>query len=748
MSFSSRHKNLPSSQSPRTRSHEQQMVSPSHHNTRLSSQNHARNHAASSSHSTDCNRGINGSHHRSSHNGIVNSTDKSSINCKSYTPLTVTLPNGCSSRMSVDSSENSINSFDTANPLSSPQPTFNGLIQISAPAAAANSSSVSSPSVYKSTNGHASTSKCSRNLANETAESTVEQVESSVNLDNLLQQFEKPTSIYRYLAALRKAKISLPIFLQRNLSYMKERGTKKASFKRCRRIDDIVNKLTKELKSKKRQPFAPISIKLYFLDDRLLAANFNGNSKPSSTATVTVEIIHKFTSGPDEHCILCDGHTLPLKSPNVPSSPSTVTRVNTRNDNSRIIMPTINISKDDFPLDHPNYIKSHVVFTVKVKSCSSNNPSPNTRSSSSNASNSNTLSPRDSDSKKRKRSLALSPSSSNGMSQLTSPRRDSSSSVTCTFSAEVPVINEHHQLALPTGNYELPMYRSSKNSSSSITNGTNRIHYGSENFDCETKLHFECIQGKTSASPAAQKSPTNRSCKSSPVSPCVSGKKIDSQQSVHLNGNTSSNDKPAVKIIYRFFVNQTNFQGTESYTNLSCPWCHISCCKLKQLAAHLKNCHERFNFRVRSESKSHPKMLEAIVDVVPNDSYDGSYSGNPYELSFSSTVGFAFARNGPLRRNPTTTLLVNKRGKCDFNDPNKRDSYEDLYDADIDTCRPTVFGHDRLYYHSHTCLPIRPQDMDDDSESEADPEWMRKRTQQVSFFASFLLSLETCICYS
>ena len=735
MSFSSRHKNLPSAQSPRTRSQEHQMVSPSHHNTRFSSQNHARNHAASSLHSPDSSRGINGTHHRSSQNGTAHSTDKSSVNCKNYTPLTVTLPNGCSSRMSVDSSENSINSFDTANPMSSPQPTFNGLIQISAPAATANSSTVSSPAVYKSTNGHASVGKCSRNLANETAESTVEQVESSVNLDNLLQQFEKPTSIYRYLAALRKAKISLPIFLQRNLSYMKERGTRKASSrKRCRRIIDIADKLSKELKSKKRQPFTPLSIKLYFIDDRLFAANFNGNSKPSTTATVTVEVIHKFTSGPDDHCILSDGLPLPLKSPNVPTSPSTATRVNTRNDNSRIVMPTINISKDEFPFDHPNYIKSHLAFTVRVKSSSNSNASPNTRSSNSNASNSNSLSPRDTvDCKKRKRSLALSPSPSNGLGQMTSPRRDSTSSVTYTFSAEVPVINEHHQLALPTGNYELPMHKSSKSFSSSLTNGTNRIHYGNENFDCETKLHFECIQGK-GVSLTSQKSPTNRSSKSQPVSPCVMNVKKCDNSGHQVNGMSSmSGEKTsAVKIVYRFFVDQTNFQGTESYTNLRCPWCHISCCTLKQLAAHLKNCHERFNFRVRSESKCHPKMLEAIVDVVPNDSYDGSYSGNPYELSFSSTVGFAFARNGPLRRNPTTTLLVNKRGKCDFNDPNKRDSYEDLYDADIDTCRPTVFGHDRLYYHSHTCLPIRPQDMDDDSESESDPEWMRKRTQQVS----------------
>lgn len=38
----------------------------------------------------------------------------------------------------------------------------------------------------------------------------------------------------------------------------------------------------------------------------------------------------------------------------------------------------------------------------------------------------------------------------------------------------------------------------------------------------------------------------------------------------------------------------------------------------------------------------------------------------------------------------------------------------------------TESGHNRLYFHSDTCLPLRPQEMEVDSEDEKDPEWLRE----------------------
>ena len=36
-----------------------------------------------------------------------------------------------------------------------------------------------------------------------------------------------------------------------------------------------------------------------------------------------------------------------------------------------------------------------------------------------------------------------------------------------------------------------------------------------------------------------------------------------------------------------------------------------------------------------------------------------------------------------------------------------------------------------LYFHSSTCQPVRPCEIDIDSEDENDPEWLRQKTQQV-----------------
>ena len=54
--------------------------------------------------------------------------------------------------------------------------------------------------------------------------------------------------------------------------------------------------------------------------------------------------------------------------------------------------------------------------------------------------------------------------------------------------------------------------------------------------------------------------------------------------------------------------------------------------------------------------KDHPKG--GRIDVSINDSYDGSYVGNPQDLH--SHIGYAFSRNGPVRRMSVTHLLVSR----------------------------------------------------------------------------------------
>lgn len=52
----------------------------------------------------------------------------------------------------------------------------------------------------------------------------------------------------------------------------------------------------------------------------------------------------------------------------------------------------------------------------------------------------------------------------------------------------------------------------------------------------------------------------------------------------------------------------------------------------------------------------HPKGVR--IDVTINERYDGSYAGNPQNLYSNVDIGYAFRRNGPVRRTPVTQVLV------------------------------------------------------------------------------------------
>lgn len=178
-----------------------------------------------------------------------------------------------------------------------------------------------------------------------------------------------------------------------------------------------------------------------------------------------------------------------------------------------------------------------------------------------------------------------------------------------------------------------------------------------------------------------------------------------------------------IRIIYRFSYNIYEAQTTIGKSNFCCPWCSLNCMSFKPLKMHLIHCHSRFNFKMSTETNG--TKYEAKVDVTPNEGFDGSYAGNPHHL-VQPELGLFFARNGPTRRNSVTLILVSKKGQEFRNE--EYDSENEEGEAFI------TQGHDRLYYHTKTCLPIRPQEMDYDSESENDPLWMRTKTQLVSRF--------------
>uniref|UniRef100_A0A674B7N1 SUZ12 polycomb repressive complex 2 subunit n=1 Tax=Salmo trutta TaxID=8032 RepID=A0A674B7N1_SALTR len=152
--------------------------------------------------------------------------------------------------------------------------------------------------------------------------------------------------------------------------------------------------------------------------------------------------------------------------------------------------------------------------------------------------------------------------------------------------------------------------------------------------------------------------------------------------------------------------------------DLHCPWCTLNCRRLYSLLKHLKLAHSRFIFNY----VPHPKG--ARIDVSINERYDGAYAGNPQDIH--SQPGFAFSRNGPVKRSPVTHILVCRPKRvlppslCEFLEADGEGGEGDQ--------QRIIPGHNRLYFRSDSCTPKTPQEVDHDSEDETDPFWLRERT--------------------
>uniref|UniRef100_A0A673I733 Polycomb protein suz12-A n=1 Tax=Sinocyclocheilus rhinocerous TaxID=307959 RepID=A0A673I733_9TELE len=171
-----------------------------------------------------------------------------------------------------------------------------------------------------------------------------------------------------------------------------------------------------------------------------------------------------------------------------------------------------------------------------------------------------------------------------------------------------------------------------------------------------------------------------------------------------------------LRVYYQFLYNNNTQQQTEARDDLHCPWCTLNCRKLYSLLKHLKLSHSRFIFNY----VPHPKG--ARIDVSINECYDGSYVGNPQDIHCQP--GFAFSRNGPVKRTPVTHFLVcrPKRSKPSLSE------FLEPEDGEQEQQQTYISSHNRLYFHSDSCMPLRPQEMDEDSEDERDPAWLREKT--------------------
>ncbi|UYV77044.1 SUZ12 [Cordylochernes scorpioides] len=175
------------------------------------------------------------------------------------------------------------------------------------------------------------------------------------------------------------------------------------------------------------------------------------------------------------------------------------------------------------------------------------------------------------------------------------------------------------------------------------------------------------------------------------------------------------------RIFYQFVYNNNTRQQTEAREDLRCPWCSLNCLELYCLLKHLKLCHSRFHFNY----VPHPKG--ARIDVSINEGYDGSYVGNPHDLHCHT--GFTYTRSGPVRRMAVTYVLVCRPKRL----PPSLSEFLESEDVEVTTAgsRAYVCGHNRLYFHTGTCLPVQPHELEMDSEAETAPEWLCFKTQQM-----------------
>lgn len=167
---------------------------------------------------------------------------------------------------------------------------------------------------------------------------------------------------------------------------------------------------------------------------------------------------------------------------------------------------------------------------------------------------------------------------------------------------------------------------------------------------------------------------------------------------------------------YCFIYNNNTRQQTQACDFYTCPWCKLNCMVLYSLLKHLKLCHARFSFTYVPSSGPRTR-----IDVCINELYDGSYTGSPHDLVSG------VSRAGPVRRTVVTRILVCRPRR-------KKPSLSEFLEVDeneLNSQRPYITGHNRLYYHATTWLPAQPKELDVDSEDETGPPWLQQKTQMM-----------------
>lgn len=544
--------------------------------------------------------------------------------------------------------------------------------------------------------GNRSAGSCSISLAMVPAKKAkMEQLQADHEL--FLQAFEKPTQIYRFL---RTRNLIAPIFLHRTLTYMSHRNSRTNFRRKAFKVDELLSKVEK-MKGEQESQCVSSHLQLMF------TGFFHKIDKPSHNSEneqhfVTLEVLLVKLCHKKRKDVSCPIKQVPTGKKQVPLNPD-------HNQTKPGSFPTLAVSSNEFEASNSHMVKSYsLLFRVTRQG--------------------------------RRDLNGLTNGETNENIELTEEipvRRKRNSSIRedgeKTYVAQMTVFDKNRRLQLLDGEYEVAMQEmeecpvSKKRATwETILDGKRLPPF--ETFSQGPTLQFTLRwTGDTndkSTAPVAKplatrNSDTMQENKPNSIKPTQTIAVKDSVSTDLHNRKekeVSLEPRQKMRIFYQFLYNNNTRQQTEARDDLHCPWCTLNCRQLYSLLKHLKLCHSRFIFNY----VHHPKG--ARIDVSINECYDGSYAGNPQDIH--RQPGFAFSRNGPVKRTPITHILVcrPKRTKPCMTE------FQESEDGEVEQQRTYSSGHNRLYFHSDTCLPLRPQEMEVDSEDEKDPEWLREKT--------------------
>ncbi|OWR55530.1 polycomb protein suz12-B [Danaus plexippus] len=523
-----------------------------------------------------------------------------------------------------------------------------------------------------------------------------------------LQAFEKPTQIYRFL---RTRNMLSPIFLNRTLSYMKRRMSRSNKSRIGFKVDSLLEKITLKKSTELQLNSLGGYMTLTFLGfyDKSLEEPSDYQVK---VETLLLKICHKKRKESSSAIV-----EVSVGSCSVPLNPST--------SEPPAMASAVSISSDTFSPSHGPNVKSYMLMLrVTV-----------TKASMSNGASSTEITNGDDEplTKRLKSSSDINSSTDNKWSKL--------------YGSELIVYDKHNRCLLTNGEYDLVLHDVTPGGrSATIARSPHKALMA----QWETIPNENDLQTETNPFDIFKVRPLLKlklSWSQEPTNGLVNRPKLYQQDSNGVKKDNTAKEKISTprcstseikngekskqestdsskrqQIIYQFLYNNNSRQQTEACDDLHCPWCSLDCGALYSLLKHLKLCHSRFNFTY------FPIPGGARIDVSINELYDGSYTGSPHDLiAAQGRSRGGGPRAGPTRRASLTHLLVLRRRRH----RHSLAEFLELDDNDVDAQRPYLTGHNRLYHHTITCLPVYPNELDIDSESETDPLWLQQKTMMM-----------------